>query len=472
MSSTIGLIGLGTMGKALARNIASKGFRVSVWNRTTEKTTEFILKYGNEFLSAAENFESFVEGLESPRKIILMLPDGAPTEEILRRLAPALDEGDCVMDGANALFRLTELHQKQLLEKGVNFLGTGVSGGEEGALHGPSLMPGGSHEAWQSFEPILMAIAAEDFDGKACAAYMGGGGAGHYVKMVHNGIEYAEMQALAEAYDLLKNIYHISNLEIAQIFTRWKEGPLESYLVNVAVEVLKKQEDGLSLLDLILDKAGQKGTGTWTSQEALALGVPTPSLTASVFARSISADKDTRVRLAPREPAPKASPSLTLTDFTAQLEKALLLARLSHFTQGFALLHAAEIEHHYGFPFAEIARVWQGGCIIRNNLLRDIHDHFKTTEAGTTTAAAPLLYEAAFAQPLIQENLQNLRTIVATATTQGVPLFALSGALSHLDAYRRGTLPANFIQGLRDRFGSHGYERTDKEGSFHTDWNA
>lgn len=463
MSSTIGLIGLGTMGKALARNIASKGFKVSVWNRTSEKTTEFILKYGNEFLTAAENFEAFVEGLEQPRKIILMLPDGAPTEEILRRLLPALDEGDCVMDGANALFRLTELHQKQLLEKGVHFLGTGVSGGEEGALHGPSLMPGGSHDAWQSFEPILMAIAAEDFNGKACAAYMGGGGAGHYVKMVHNGIEYAEMQALAEAYDMFRNIYQLKNAEIAQIFTQWKEGPLESFLIDIAVEVLKKEEEGKSLLDLIVDKAGQKGTGTWTSQEALALGVPTPSLTASVFARSLSADKETRTRLAPLLKTPKTAPALTLTDFAAHLEKALTLSRLAHFTQGFALLHAAEVEHHYGFPFSEVARVWQGGCIIRCALLKDIHEQFAKQQTA-------LLYEAPFAQELILENLQNLRSVVATATTQAIPLFALSGSLSHIDAYRRGELPANFIQGLRDRFGAHGFERRDQSGTFHSDW--
>lgn len=462
MSPSIGLIGLGTMGKALARNIASKGFKVSVWNRTTEKTTNFILNYGSEFLTASENFESFVEGLERPRKIILMLPDGKPTEEILSKLIPALEEGDCVMDGANALFRMTEIHQKQLLEKGVHFLGTGVSGGEEGALHGPSLMPGGSHEAWQAFEPVLQAIAAEDLNGKACVAYMGGGGAGHYVKMVHNGIEYAEMQALAEAYDMLRNIYQLSAGEIAQIFTQWKEGPLESFLIDIAVEVLKKQEEGKPLLDLIVDKAGQKGTGTWTSQEALSLGVPTPSLTGSVFARSLSADKEIRARLAPQLQTPKTAPALTLSEFTAHLGKALTVARLSHFTQGFALLQAAESEHQYGLPFAEIARVWQGGCIIRCILLKDIQEYFLRNETH--------LYDAPFAHELILENLTSLRTVVTAALTQGVPLFALSNTLAHLDAYRRAQLPANFIQGLRDRFGAHGFERFDKEGIFHSDW--
>lgn len=466
MAAHIGLIGLGTMGKALARNIASKGFKMSVWNRTAETTSEFILKHGNEFLTASENFEDFVESLEKPRRIIMMLPDGKPTEEVLGKLLPALEEGDSVMDGANALFRLSEMHQKQLLEKGIHFLATGISGGEEGALHGPSIMPGGSHEAWQAFEPVLMAIAAEDFNGKACVSYMGGGGAGHYVKMVHNGIEYAEMQALAEAYDLLKRSYQISNAEVAKIFETWKQGPLDSFLMEAAIAVLKKEENGHSLLELIVDKAGQKGTGTWTSQEALALGVPTPSITGAVFARSLSADKETRLRLAPVLSTVKTAPSLTLTDFATHLGNALQLARLSHFTQGFAVLHAAEKEYVYGFPFAEIARVWQGGCIIRCPLLKPIHEYHQSQNTSA------LLYEAPFALEHIKQNLQSLRLIVAMATTQNIPLFALSGALTHLDAYRREQLPANLIQGMRDYFGAHGFERTDEPGTHHSQWTA
>jgi len=462
MSSQVGLIGLGTMGSALARNLASRGFRVSVWNRTHEKVTEFVKEFGSESFYASDNFEDFLENLEKPRRVILMVPSGKPTQEVLDQLKHALQEGDCIMDGGNSFYKDSENAIKELLQQGIYFLGTGISGGEEGALKGPSIMPGGNREAWEEFEPLLTAISAEDFNGKACVAYMGTGGAGHYVKMVHNGIEYAEMQMLAEAYDFLKNLYRLKHEEIAEIFCGWSDGPLSSFLVEISSEVLLQEEEGKPLLDLILDQAGQKGTGQWTSSEALTLGVATPSLTQAVFARGISSDKELRGELSALYPARSQTPKLLVSDFVEHLEAALLLTRLSNFEQGLALLRAAEKDHQFGLRIPEAVRVWQGGCIIRSSMLKEIH--------RATLADKRSLYFSSFAQELIGKKLHSLQTVVSTGALHGIPLFALSGALSHFEAYRHASLPANFIQGLRDRFGAHGYQRVDKEGTFHTEW--
>lgn len=463
MSSQVGLIGLGTMGSALARNLASRGFRVSVWNRTREKVTEFIKNFGDESFYGSENFEDFLESLDKPRRVIIMVPSGKPTLEVLEQLKNTLQEGDCIMDGGNSFYKDSEAAIKELLQHGIYFLGTGISGGEKGALKGPSIMPGGNREAWEEFEPLLMAISAEDFQGKACVAYMGTGGAGHFVKMVHNGIEYAEMQMLAEAYDLLKNLYKLRNEEIAEIFEKWNEGGLASFLTEISVEVLRKEENGKSLLDLIVDSAEQKGTGQWTSSEALALGVAVPSLTQSVFARGISVDKNLRNELSEIYPARFETPKLLLLEFVEYLEAALLLARLSNFEQGIALLRAAEKENQFGLRISEIVRVWQGGCIIQNTFLKEIHEAL-LPGAGSEMKS---LYLAPFAQKVISKNLRSLQLVVSTAALHGIPLFALSGALSHLEGYRHANSPANFIQGLRDRFGAHGFERTDKKGIFH-----
>lgn len=462
MTSQVGLIGLGTMGSALARNLASRGFRVSLWNRTHEKITQFVKEFGVESYYASENFEDFLESLEQPRRIIVMVPAGEPLKEILDQLKSTLREGDCVMDGGNSHYKDTEETIKEFLSRGIYFLGTGISGGEEGALKGPSIMPGGNREAWEEFEPLLTAISAEDLKGKACVSFMGTGGAGHFVKMVHNGIEYAEMQMLAEAYDFLKNLYRLKHEEIANIFEAWNGEELASFLLEIASEVLRKEEEGKSLLDLIQDKAGQKGTGLWTSETALRLGVAVPSLTESVFARGISSDQSTRSELAAIYPPRTEVPKLLVSEFVDHLKAALALTRLINFEQGFDLLRAAEKEFKYGFRFSEIARVWQGGCIIRNALLKDIQD-FVSSDGRS-------LYFAPFAQKIIQENERSLQLVVSTGALYGVPLFAFSGALSHFEAYRRAHLPANFIQGLRDRFGAHGYERVDKEGTFKTEW--
>lgn len=462
MNSQVGLIGLGTMGAALARNIASRGFKVSVWNRSYEKVTDFVKEHGEELFYAPVNFEDFIESIERPRKIIMLVPAGKATQGVLEKLGPILEKGDVVMDGGNSLFKVTEAYQQQLAKKDIHLLGVGISGGEEGALLGPSIMPGGDKEAWELFEPILSAIAAEDFNHKACVSYMGKAGAGHYVKMVHNGIEYAEMQMLAEAYDILSKLYKLQPVEIADVFQRWSEGRLGSFLVDISVDILRKMEDGKPLLDLILDKAGQKGTGTWTAQEALRLGVPIPSIAGAVAMRGLSANKEQRVELSKLYPIQEQSPNLLLSECVEHLEKALFASRISNFEQGFALLRAANIENDYDLNFPEIARIWQGGCIIRSTMLADIHDAYKQKVQS--------LYFTDFAHDAIVDAQKSWRRIVILATEHCIPISAISSGLTHFEAYRRSRLSANFIQGLRDRFGSHTYERIDKDGSFHTDW--
>lgn len=463
MVSHIGIMGLGTMGSALARNIASRGYRVSVWNRTNEKVTDFIAKYGDQSFYGAQHIEDFVESLEKPRKIILLVPAGAATEDAIQNVVRALDEGDSIMDGGNAYFKDTERFQTQLKEQGIIFLGCGVSGGEEGALYGPSLMPGGDRKAFEYFEEILGKISAEDFEGKACVAYMGKAGAGHYVKMIHNGIEYAEMQMLAEAYDLLKRIYKIPHEELTEVFRTFDQGKLDSFLTHILLDVLEKREGTVPLLDLIMDKAGQKGTGLWTSQEGLALGVPTPALTAAVFARGLSSLKDLRLELAKKMPSTEVAPAAMSTDFVKDLENALYLSRVLNFAQGLELLQAANQQYHYELNFPEIIRVWQGGCIIRATMLQDLHKVL-------LLAPQESIFKSTWFQKAVQENFQSLRRVVASAASHGVPLFVLSANLSYLEALRSAVLPANLIQGLRDRFGAHGYERLDQTGNFHAQW--
>lgn len=463
MASHIGIMGLGTMGSALARNIASRGYRVSVWNRTHEKVTDFITKYGDQSFYGAEHIEDFVESLEKPRKIILLVPAGEPTKDAVQNLLRALEEGDAIMDGGNAYFKDTEKLQGELKEHGIFFLGCGVSGGEKGALTGPSLMPGGEKEAFDYFEEILSKISAEDFNGKACVSYLGKAGAGHYVKMVHNGIEYAEMQILAEAYDMLKRIYKIPQEELVQIFEELNRGKMESFLTQISIDVLKKKEGELPLLNLILDKAGQKGTGLWTSQESLELGIPTPGITEAVFARGVSAFKDLRVDLAQKMPSIEWAPAMMLSDFVKDLEDALYLGRILNFAQGLELLRTANLKYSYELKLDEALRVWQGGCIIRCALLSELHELALQNPAQS-------IFETTWFQKKVQENGQGLRRVISTASARGVPLFSLSANLNYLEALRSKILPANFIQGLRDHFGAHGFERLDEPGNFHAQW--
>jgi 6-phosphogluconate dehydrogenase len=464
MFSQVGVMGLGTMGRALARNLMSRGIKTSIWNRTQSKIDEFAADHPGPALHAPNSFEDFLNHLERPRKIIVMVDAGEATQSVLMHLLQVLEPGDMVMSGANEIFKVTEIQQSFLAQKGIHLLGVGVSGGEEGALKGPSLMPSGSQEAWHGFETILKSIAADDFKGKACVSYFGQGGAGHYIKMVHNGIEYAEMQMLSEAYDMLKTWYKLPHTEIAQIFKQWNKGPLNSFLTQCAVDVLERKENGQDLLDLIVDKSGQKGTGTWTSQEGLRLGVPIPSLTNAVFMRGISANFAERQVLSKVYQPEANCPNELLSSFVDHLEKALQSTRLANFEQGFALLRAANVDMKQEWDFSEIVRVWQGGCIIRCEILRELHDFFLENRGGKN------LYEASFAQNLLKESLKSWRYVVALAAQHGVPVLGISSALAYFEAQSRKRLPANLIQGLRDRFGSHGYERFDEEGHFHTTW--
>lgn len=462
MSSQLGLMGLGTMGSALARNLASRGFHVSVWNRSPEKTEDFIRHFGESSFTPTRSYEDFVNSLKSPRKIILMVPAGNAVEEILSDLLPALDPGDTVMDGGNEHFRDTERFQELFKAKGVHLLGCGISGGEEGALKGPSMMPGGDPEAWESFRPFLEAIAAEDFAGKACVAYMGKGGAGHFVKMIHNGIEYAEMQMLAEIYDILKNLFRLSTDEIAAIFSDWNEGALNSYLIQASIDVLKQKEGELPLLDLISDEAGQKGTGVWTVEEALKLGVAAPSITEALFVRMLSNETHVRRPLHSKFHEEYPTPNQTVGNFTELTEKALMLLRLAHFEQGFSLLREGSAYYGFGIDLSEAARIWQGGCIIRSKMLAPL----------TLALKDPVdsLFLTSFAEPIFKESLPALRQLIAFVASLGFATPVISAGLQYIETLKRDRLPTTFIQGLRDRFGSHGYQRIDREGVFHSKW--
>ncbi len=460
-TSQVGVIGLGTMGSALARNIANHGYRVSVWNRTYEKVVDFVGKYGADLFYGAKSFEDFVMSLEAPRRIIVMVPAGAATSEILGQLKASLSAGDCILEGGNSFFEDTQEWISEFEEQKINFLGTGISGGEEGALNGPSIMPGGNKDAWDVFEPILKAIAAPDFEGRACTAYMGNGGAGHYVKMIHNGIEYAEMQVLSEAYDLLHRHFQLKNDEITEIFKKWNEGALNSFLLDISLDVLQKKEEDEYLLDLILDKAGQKGTGRWTTEEALRLGVPVPSFANAVFARAFSAQKETRLKFAESYPVNATAPKMLVSEFADHLEKAVLASRIAHYEQGIAVLQAANKEYGFELNFPEIIRVWEGGCIIRCKLLENF--------AGILSHADSL-YAGLWTEQALQAAHDSWKKVVACSFNSSIPVPGFSSALTHFESMRSARLPANFIQGLRDRFGAHTYERTDKEGSFHTEW--
>lgn len=462
MKSSIGLIGLGTMGAALARNIASRGIQISIWNRSREKIDELEKNFPSENFYVPSDFEDFVESLEKPRKIIVMVPAGDAMNDVMNTLMDFLEAGDTVMDGGNSHFRDTEIFQRELEPRGVHFLGTGISGGETGALKGPSIMPGGPIEAWQVFEPILNAISAEDFSGKACVAYMGSAGAGHYVKMIHNGIEYAELEMISEVYDFFHSIYRLKNDEIADFFETWNKGKLSSYLTEITVNVLRQKEDDHSLIDLISDKAGQKGTGLWTGEESLHLGVPALSITSAVYMRILSSNKDSRIELNKIYPKHEEVPNMIVTELVGHFEKAILMTRLINFEQGFEILRAADSQYKFNLNLAEISRIWQGGCIVRNNMLKDIHDAFLLQTNS--------LYHADFAQELIKDCENSLRTILGISVKYGLPMIAFSSALTHFDTSRRITLPTNLIQGMRDLFGAHGYERIDRDGKFHTKW--
>ncbi|MED0685831.1 NADP-dependent phosphogluconate dehydrogenase [Anoxybacillus ayderensis] len=462
----IGVIGLAVMGKNLALNIESRGYSVAVYNRSREKTDEFLKEAEGKNIVGTYSIEQFVNALEKPRKILLMVKAGAATDATIEQLKPYLEKGDIVIDGGNTYFKDTQRRNKELAELGIHFIGTGVSGGEEGALKGPSIMPGGQKEAHELVRPIFEAIAAK-VDGEPCTTYIGPDGAGHYVKMVHNGIEYGDMQLIAEAYFLLKHVLGLNAQELHEVFAEWNKGELDSYLIEITADIFTKidEETGKPLVDVILDKAGQKGTGKWTSQNALDLGVPLPIITESVFARFISAMKEERVKASKLLAGPAVKPyEGDRAHFIEAVRRALYMSKICSYAQGFAQMKAASEEYNWNLQYGNIAMIFRGGCIIRAQFLQ------KIKEAYDRDPALPNLLLDPYFKDIVENYQQSLREIVATAAMRGIPVPAFASALAYYDSYRMETLPANLIQAQRDYFGAHTYERIDKEGIFHTEW--
>ena len=461
----IGLIGLAVMGQNLVLNMADHGYRVAVFNRTAARTEEFMReKAGDRPIVATYDLKDFVEALERPRVVMLMVKAGWPVDAFIEKLVPLLEPGDIIIDGGNSYFKDTERRHDQLAEKGIHFLGVGISGGEMGARYGPSIMPGGPREAYERVRPIFEAIAAK-VDGEPCVTYIGPRGAGHYVKMAHNGIEYGDMQLIAEAYDILHRGLGLNTDQLHETFARWNEGVLSSYLIEITADIFTHKDDitGKPLVDVILDVAEQKGTGLWTTQESLNLMVPTPTINAAVEARIISMYKQERERASQVLPGPEGNMwgGDTFVDFVGD---ALYAAKICSYAQGFALLHKASEAYEYNLNYGEIARIWRGGCIIRARFLDDIRRAFAEEPDLPNLLLAPFFREA------LAERHAALRRVVQVATALGIPTPAMSASLAYYDSYRSARLPANLIQAQRDYFGAHTYKRIDMEGTFHTEW--
>jgi len=461
----IGLIGLAVMGENLALNIAGKGFSIAVYNRTSSKTKDFIAKHQGLPLAGTFSLQDLVNMLQRPRKILMMVKAGDPVDALIEALLPLLETGDILIDGGNSYFADTRRRTLSLAEKGIRYFGVGVSGGEEGALKGPSLMPGGDCEAYSELAPILTSIAARVSDGPCCS-YVGPDGAGHYVKMVHNGIEYGDMQLIAEAYYVMRHILNLSPIEQSKIFKTWNQGHLNSYLIEITGNILSRldEETKLPMVDIILDSAGQKGTGKWTTQSALDLGVPVPTITEAVFARCLSSYKTERLAASKTLPGPSVKIDVDRSEFINAIHDALYASKICSYAQGFALLHTASKKYNWNLQFGEIALLWRGGCIIRAQFLEKIKEAF-----ARNPKLPNLLVDPYFTSEL--SRLQDgWRKVVATCKQQGIPIPAFSASLDYFDAYRQAVLPANLIQAQRDYFGAHTYERTDREGIFHTNW--
>lgn len=467
----IGVVGMAVMGRNIALNIESRGYSVSLYNRTGSKTTEVLEQNPGKNLVGTYTVEEFVNSLESPRKILLMVQAGRGTDATIDALLPHLDKGDIVIDGGNTFFKDTIRRSERLAELGINFVGTGVSGGEEGALHGPSIMPGGPQSAYELVAPILRDISAKaPEDGEPCVTYIGENGAGHYVKMVHNGIEYGDMQLIAESYDLLHRVLGLSAAEISQIFGEWNKGELDSFLMEISTQILATVDPstGKPMVDVIMDRAGNKGTGKWTSQSALDLGEPLSLITESVFVRYISTFKEERVAASQVIPGVDFQANLSEADKKDIIEavrQALYFSKIVSYAQGFAQMKAASQEYGWTLNYGEIAKIFRAGCIIRAKFLQ------KITDAYSKNPDLDNLMLDDYFLNILGSNQAAVRRVVTLAIQAGIPVPTFSSALAYYDSYRSPVLPANLIQAQRDLFGAHTYQRVDRPGTFHFHWN-
>ncbi|MGN2251607.1 NADP-dependent phosphogluconate dehydrogenase [Frateuria sp. GZRe14] len=462
----MGVFGMGVMGRSLALNIESRGHAVSVYDHDGAFTDQVMAAHPDRRLVAFHELPGFVASLERPRRILLMIKAGPPVDAMLEALKPLLEAGDIVIDGGNSYYRDTIRREQAMQAAGLNFIGCGISGGEEGALHGPSIMPGGPREAYAKVEPILTEIAARAPDGTPCVAWMGPNGAGHYVKMVHNGIEYGDMQLIAESYAMLRQVLGLSNAELARIYADWNRGELDSYLIGITSHIFtrKDPDTGNDLVDMILDRAAQKGTGQWTCQDALEMRVPLPLITEAVFARGLSAQKDERMAASRVLHGPAASFAGDRTAFVESVRRALYLGKLVSYAQGFAQLRAASAAHDWDLDYATIASIFRAGCIIRAGFLERIMEAYARDPALSNLMLDPYFADVA------REYQEALREVVGTAVRQGVAVPCLASAIAWFDGYRSEQLPANLLQAQRDYFGAHTFERVDRPGSFHVDW--
>jgi 6-phosphogluconate dehydrogenase len=462
----IGVVGVGVMGKSLAINFESKGFSVAVYDISQEKVESVIKENEGKNIQGFWNVKDFITSLELPRKILLMVNAGPITDKAIESLLPYLDKGDIVIDGGNSYYEDTIRRNHYLSEEGFHFIGAGVSGGEEGALTGPSIMPSGDKQAYDKLAPMLTAISAK-VDGEACCTYIGPDGAGHYVKMVHNGIEYGDMQLICEAYHIMKSALGLNAKELQEIFSDWNNGELNSYLIEITTDIFSKvdEETGQPLVDVILDTAGQKGTGKWTSKSALDLGIPLSIITESVFSRFLSAMKDERVAASEILRGPSTSTfNGDKKEFIEKIRRALYVSKICSYAQGFAQFRLASEEYGWDLKPGEIAMIFRGGCIIRAAFLQNIKDAYDRDPQIKNLLLDPYFKE------IVEGYQDDAREVVATAVKLGIPTPGLASALSYYDSYRSANLPANLLQAQRDYFGAHTYKRIDKEGTFHTEW--
>ncbi len=469
MKYAIGVVGLGVMGHNLALNMERNGFPAAGYDVDAARTAAFLggAASGKNIIGA-HSPAALMDLLEKPRRVLMMVPAGPPVDSAIQQLKPHLEAGDVLIDGGNSFFLDTERRNKELEAEGFNYIGTGVSGGQEGALWGPSIMPGGQREAWDAVAPIFRAIAARAEDGVPCVAYMGPRGAGHYVKMVHNGIEYGDMQLIAEIYDVLRRGLGMQPAELASLFSEWNKGDLRSYLIEITAAILKHRDadTGAPLVDMILDEAAQKGTGKWTSQNALDIGAPIPTINAAVESRILSSLKSQRVTASRSLHGPVPGYQGDSARLIDAAHQALYASKVTSYAQGLGLLAAASSEYAYQLNLGEIARIWRAGCIIRADLLTEIASAF-----GKDPGLANLLLDESF-RDAVQSRQQGWRFVIQAAVEMGIPVLALSASLAYFDAYRSERLPANLTQAQRDYFGAHTYRRTDRDGIFHTNWTA